>query len=201
MNWFARKSPTLGVVVLALTALYPVLVYFGLGWFSPTVVLLVLLALLAFRLVLRGGANGRGGMGVAPIIFVIVCTTVIAIMDDLLAVKFYPVLVSTSLAFVFGASLFGRQSIIEKIARVGEPDLPPHAVVYTRNVTRLWLCFFIVNGSISAWTATHGDMALWTLYNGLISYLLIGMLMGGEFLVRKYVHKRRSEAPSVAPSP
>ena len=52
--------------------------------------------------------------------------------------------------------------------------------------------FFIVNGSIALLTALYGDMALWTAWNGMIAYLLIGALMAGEWLVRRRVMKRES---------
>jgi len=32
-------------------------------------------------------------------------------------------------------------------------------------------------------------MALWTLWNGLLSYLLIGLLMAGEWLVRQRIRR------------
>lgn len=41
-------------------------------------------------------------------------------------------------------------------------------------------------------TALYGDMALWTAWNGMIAYLLIGALMAGEWLVRRRVMKRES---------
>lgn len=63
---------------------------------------------------------------------------------------------------------------------------------YTRRVTQIWCLFFIVNGSIALLTALYGDMALWTAWNGMIAYLLIGALMAGEWLVRRRVMKRES---------
>ena len=50
--------------------------------------------------------------------------------------------------------------------------------------------FFIGNGGIALVTALYGDMSLWTAWNGMISYLLMGMLMAGEWLVRQRVSKR-----------
>jgi uncharacterized membrane protein len=53
--------------------------------------------------------------------------------------------------------------------------------------------FFIVNGSIALFTALHGDMSIWTAWNGMLSYLLMGMLMAGEWLVRRRVMKRDNQ--------
>ncbi|PLO95062.1 DNA gyrase subunit B, partial [Klebsiella pneumoniae] len=60
-------------------------------------------------------------------------------------------------------------------------------------VTQIWCAFFIGNGGIAFLTALHGDMALWTVWNGMIAYLLMGALMAGEWLVRRQVIKRETQ--------
>ena len=79
--------------------------------------------------------------------------------------------------------------IIERLARLQEPDLPPEGVRYTRKVTWAWCGFFIVNGGIAAWTALYADLAAWTLYNGCISYLLMGLMFAVEWLCRRRVRR------------
>lgn len=55
-----------------------------------------------------------------------------------------PVLVLGWLAYFFGRTLFsGRVPLIERIARVGDPDLPPHLCRYTRQLTTLWCAYFL----------------------------------------------------------
>ena len=93
----------------------------------------------------------------------------------------------------FGGSLWSAMPIIERLARLREPDLPETAVRYTRRVTQIWCAFFIFNGSIALLTALHGDMSIWTAWNGMLSYLLMGMLMAGEWLVRRRVMKRDNQ--------
>ena len=61
---------------------------------------------------------------------------------------------------------------------------------YLRKVTIAWLTFFLINAAISALTAISGSLKLWTLYNGFISYLLIGVMFAAEFLIRQGVHQR-----------
>ncbi len=73
------------------------------------------------------------------------------------------------------------------IARITEPDLDEKGVRYTRKVTIVWIGFFIFNAAIASWTVAYGTLEQWTLYNGLISYCLIGLLLGGEYLVRRKV--------------
>lgn len=103
---------------------------------------------------------------------------------------YYPVVINLALLAVFGGSLWTSMPLVERIARLREPDLPPAAVRYTRNVTRVWCLFFIANGSIALLTAAHGDMRLWSAWNGALSYVMIGLLMAGEWCVRQRVRKR-----------
>ena len=102
----------------------------------------------------------------------------------------YPVAVNLAMLLVFGASLWSAMPVVERIARLHEPQLPPAAVRYTRRVTQLWCLFFIANGSMALLTCLLGDLRLWTLWNGGVSYLLIGILMSGEWLVRQWVRRK-----------
>ncbi len=105
-----------------------------------------------------------------------------------LPVLFYPVLVNAAFLTVVGLSLRARQTVIERIARLSEPNLPPAAVAYTRRVTIAWCVFFIVNGLIALWT-TQQERMIWTLYNGAISYVLTGLMFAGEWLIRQRVRR------------
>ena len=90
---------------------------------------------------------------------------------------------------VFGGSLWTAMPVVERLARLREPDLSPVGVRYTRRVTQVWCGFFIINGAIALFTVLHADIRLWTLWNGMIAYLLMGTLMAGEWLVRQRVKK------------
>lgn len=91
---------------------------------------------------------------------------------------------------VFGHTLLFPPSLIERIARRREPDLPSHAVVYTRRVTQVWCVFFAINGGIALMTTLWCSPKIWALYNGVIAYLLMGLLFGGEYLVRLHFKRQ-----------
>jgi uncharacterized membrane protein len=76
--------------------------------------------------------------------------------------------------------------MIERFARLSCPELPLAGIQYTRRVTAVWCLFFILNGSVAAASA-FSTREWWLLYNGLISYLLMGALYLGEWLVRRQV--------------
>lgn len=177
----AVRKPAL-LVVAALTVAYPLLVWFGMGKVSPAWLALLLVVVAGLRalatrqpiwLVAAGGG--------------LLLAAAAAFGNSVMPLKFYPVLVNAVLLAVFSISLVHPPSAIERLARLQEPDLPESGVRYTRRVTQVWCGFFIVNGSIALATVLWGSDATWALYNGLISYLLMGLLFAGEWLVRRRV--------------
>ena len=106
------------------------------------------------------------------------------LMNSIIVLKLYPVLINLGLLFVFIWSVIYPPTIIERIARLQQPNLSTKAIAYTRNVTLVWSGFFFINLTISALLALFGSFKAWTLYVGLISYLLIFTLMGLELLYR-----------------
>ncbi|MCL2872548.1 MAG: hypothetical protein FWF41_06190 [Betaproteobacteria bacterium] len=105
--------------------------------------------------------------------------------------RYYPVLVNAIFLLAFAISLFQSQTIVERLARRLDPDLPPQGVDYTRKVTLAWCVFFIINGGIALWTTTQ-PMAVWALYNGLIAYAAMGVMFVGEWLIRRRVLRHPS---------
>ena len=104
--------------------------------------------------------------------------------NDRATLLFYPALVNLGLLVVFGASLYFPPPVVERLARMQTPDLPREGEIYTRKVTQIWCVFFLLNGLTAAATAIWSSFAFWSLYNGVIAYLLIGLLMAGEYWVR-----------------
>jgi len=175
-------------VWVALTALvtlaYPLVVYWGLGHWEPRVLagLLVLVALLrAFAS--RDRLWRVAALGAAALALVSM------LGNALLPLKLYPVLVNAVLLAVFLYSLRHPPTVIERLARLREPELPERGVRYTRGVTRVWAGFFALNGSIALGTALFASEAVWALYNGLVAYGLMGLLFAGEWLVRQRMRR------------
>lgn len=178
-------------LVLALTAAYPLIVYLSLGRIEPRYLALLLLALGALRL-LAGGAQVVQARWVALVALVLAGST--ALLNMSLPLKLYPVLVNLAFLALFGLSLWRGPSMVERFARLHEPDLDVRGQAYTRRVTQVWCGFFLLNGALALGTALWASEAVWALYNGLIAYLLMGVLMGGEWLVRRQVRLRQGRA-------
>ena len=181
-----RKLVT--AVLVVLTVLYPLGVYLAMGHVAPQWLAVVLVLLAVLRAVITrqrfwwAVASGAAVLAVAA-----------WWQGDALAVKLYPVLVNAVLLAVFGISLRHPPSAVERLARMTEPDLPPSGVRYTRKVTAVWCVFFVANGAAAAYTAAFSSDATWALYNGLIAYVLMGCLMGAEWMVRQLVKRRDAD--------
>jgi uncharacterized membrane protein len=109
-------------------------------------------------------------------------------------IRYYPVVVSGGIAAVFLGSLATARPLVERIARLTEPALPPQGVAYCRRLTWFWAGLLAANAAAAFATARWGTLALWTLYNGLISYLILGAAGLGEYLLRRRLRARWSRA-------
>lgn len=170
-------APALAVVGLA----YPFVVYATLGRVSAAWLALPLAVLwLARGLAARDGHLGARLLPLAAVAFCLA----LAVSNSTDWLRWYPVMVNAMLLAIFGTSLYRGRPVVERLARLRHPDLPAAGVRYTRNVTRVWCGFFAVNGAVAAALAAWGPWSWWTAYNGAISYVLMGLLMGGEWLLR-----------------
>ena len=100
-------------------------------------------------------------------------------------VYFYPVIVNTFLLVFFASSLFGPQTIVEKIARIKDKNFSEREIPYVRKVTVAWTLFFILNGCAALVTIFIKNKSYWSIYNGVISYALMGLMFLGEFFIRR----------------
>jgi uncharacterized membrane protein len=90
---------------------------------------------------------------------------------------------SLSFLSIFLYSIIKPPAVITLIAGT-RGKLTVNSVEYTKKVTKVWCVFFLANALISLVTVFLSD-EIWALYNGLISYVLMGVLFLGEWIVRK----------------
>ncbi|WP_390239075.1 hypothetical protein [Vibrio sp. F74] len=183
------KLLTILSAILLLT--YPFAVYFGIDKLGIEAIAVVLILLFLIRILAGSKSKFKelkylawitGGIGITLL-------SLGALLNQQGWLTYYPVVVSTCLLVVFWLSLSQEQSLIERFARLQEPQLDPKAVLYTRNVTKVWCVFFLINGSIALSTCFM-PLSYWTLYNGFISYIAMGLLFAIEFIIRKQVQQK-----------
>ena len=118
--------------------------------------------------------------------------------------KLYPVVISATFLFVFGSTLFFEPNMIFRFATLADKSIlgssfEQQVKRYCKKVTIVWCCFFIFNGTMAVCT-TFSDVFfglspeaarnVWAIYNGGISYVLMGTLFVVEFIIRKLVDRK-----------
>lgn len=168
---------------------YPLLIYFGLQLLQPRYVALLLGAALLLRR--RGDMRrlmaGLSRLDHAILLCLLGLAGMTALINSELLLRLYPAAVAGGMLLLFAMSLHTPPSMIERFARLSQPDLPPEGVRYTRRVTQAWCLFLAANMLVALYTALYSSRDIWALYNGLIVYVLMGIMFAGEWLVRKYV--------------
>lgn len=189
--FIGRLTALLKVLTIVAITAYPLAVWFGLTRWGMQVLAPILLLMFTVRLfVVRSKIKQQLWLGKALALTGIILSLASLGLGKTQWLLFYPVVVNILLLTLFSYSLFRPPSIIERLARLTEPELSPLAVAYTRKVTLVWCVFFVINGTLALATCLYGDMHLWALYNGGLSYLLIGSLMGLEWIIRKRVQQQ-----------
>lgn len=171
---------------ILLSIAYPFVVFWGLQSNNIQALIAIFLTLLLSRFCLAKLWQERAILTVMAALF----TALIFFSETSTALKLYPVMINLSLFTVFMLSLYSSESVIEKLAKFREPDLPAEAIVYTRQVTIAWCFFFLINASIAAMTVFFMSSQAWMLYNGVIAYVLIGLMFSIEWLIRQRVRQR-----------
>ena len=177
------------VLATLLLVIYPLLVYWSLDFLQPRWLGMPLIAVLVVRhhdKLFAAARQARSGERLAIALLLTLAGLVAASNSESLLLM-YPALANLAMLLLFGFSLLRPPSMIERFARLTQPDLPDEAVPYTHKVTLIWCVFFLLNGSIALFTALFATRATWALYNGFITYLLMGSLFAGEWSYRRFI--------------
>lgn len=193
MSFSAKRPDPWATALTVAMLLIPMATAIGLRWIGPWPIIIALVACIGARILLPRAVPVPAAMTLSLLAVAVAVLAVGSFAPDL-AARLYPVFMSVTMLVAFAATLIKPPSMIERFARIMEPDLDARGVRYTRKVTMVWVAFFALNGLVALWTVQRGDLFYWGLYNGLISYLLAGSLFAVEFLVRQRVRSRNGAA-------
>ena len=112
-----------------------------------------------------------------------------------LFIKLYPVLMNLIFLFTFGSTLFLPPNICFRFACLAQKNLSKSHIArrvekYCFKVTLIWCAFFSLNGTVALYTVFWKSDKIWSIYNGGIAYVLMGLLFTVEFLVRMVVNSK-----------
>ncbi|MBQ3837338.1 MAG: AMP-binding protein [Treponema sp.] len=193
-------------ILLAIAGvLYPVLVFVLLAVFKAPVRIIslcaVALALVLFLSATGNASKGRGGRrklnpkNLISSIFFLLAGTACFATNSALFLKLYPLAVCGTFFFVFAMSLASPPNIIFRFATLQDKSIlgspfKGRVEAYCKKVTLVWCGFFILNSLAAAWTAFYGSERAWAVYNGGLSYIIMGLIFAVEFFIRKKVNKK-----------
>lgn len=187
------------MILLLLALLYPVLVFFGLKVLEPKWIALFLMAFFLLRMLLQ---KKRSNLSLPQPPYALALLLLIPLFLSLEVFSnrgfwflFIPTFVNLNLLLTFAATLVKGPTMVEWFARLQVKYLSPEELLYCRRVTWVWCSFFVLNAALSLSTIFLHNMKLWTLYNGLLSYVLMGMLFAVEYVYRHYRFRRYLGAP------
>ena len=108
----------------------------------------------------------------------------IILFNQEIFLKFYPVLMNATVCAIFTLSLYKTPLITQFAQKMHKEPLDDKKLTYTRQATKAWAVFMFINTIVSFVTVFLSN-AIWTIYNGFISYILIGLMMLSEYIIRK----------------
>jgi uncharacterized membrane protein len=142
-----KALPGIGAATGVLLLAWPFIIWFGLRynslqWLLP---LMAVMLVLRLRQVRQKAGPMRFVMQSVALAGIVLCIASILLKTHQLLL-FYPVVVNIVMLTVFGGSLWTAMPLVERLARLHDPHLPPEGIQYTRRVTQVWCLFFIING-------------------------------------------------------
>lgn len=180
-NYPVSKQLANGIVT-GLMLCFPLYLWVA-GWRYPTATAMYLSAIGGLRLVTVQGKRISFEDGLTIIMPLVIALLVL--LKGSRAGLYYPAVINLGFLMVFYMSLSGHKNFIQQIAeKTNRISLNAEGICYTRKVTLVWCGFFMVNILISTTLAWYEQLELWTVYNGVVSYLVMGVLFLGERIVR-----------------
>lgn len=95
---------------------------------------------------------------------------------------------NVGLALLFGLSLVSPSgSLVTRMARSIQGELPEDVLRYTRRVTWAWTLFFAVMALVSIGLFCLADMSTWSVFINFLTLPLVALMFVIEYLVRRVV--------------
>lgn len=192
------------ILVALLSVAYPCLVFCGLYFWniSPRFLSLILVVLGAFHFVTytqnKDEKKQNRTQSIVFFSFLLLILVGVWITNSPYILKLYPVVLSVVMLLAFSYTLHHAPTMVFRFATLQDKSVlkgPANYYVekYCRKVTVVWCVFLIFNALVALATVVIASDLAWSLYNGFISYVLMGLLFAGELLFRKKNKVKQNE--------
>ena len=185
-----KRNVVVFSAIAAVTAIYPIVIYYGLNQFGPRALAILLLLILMLR-----GFYWQAFKFSEKLFYLLVVGTLCALaawFESEEMLRYYPVLMNFGIASFFFTSLFTEQTLVERFASLMSTDLSPPARRYMRQLTLIWAMLLTVNGIISSYTACCLPLKQWAFYNGVLAYMIFALFSLAELIFRHFYKKRHT---------
>jgi uncharacterized membrane protein len=183
----------------ALIVLYPVLVFSALVIFKLSIrylsVFIIALAI-AYFLVNRHNYKGRHRMVVFISPALLCCIGIICLITkSSLTLKIYPALADLVYLVIMGTSIFIPPPVVFYFINMFDKTIKDHIEPgflehYCRKAAIVWCVFFVFDGAVALVTVFWASDIVWGIYNGGITYVLMGLIFVGEYFILKMIEKK-----------
>ncbi len=185
------------ILVTSLAICFPFYLWLA-GWEHPVAVAVYLLTAGSIRFI-AGAAKAAYSAADWLMILVPIALGLLALVLGSRAGLYYPVVINIGFLLIFYSSLSTPRNFIQRIAeKIEKRPLDSASIKYTSYVTQIWCVMFLLNALISSFLAWHQMLDKWTLYNGVIAYLLMAVLLLGERLLRSRIQQKMRYAIGAA---
>jgi uncharacterized membrane protein len=183
----------------ALLVLYPVLVFSALVIFKLSIrylsVFIIALTVVYF-LVHRHNYRGRHTVVVFISPILLCCIGIVCLITkSSLTLKIYPALADLIYLVIMGTSILIPPPVVFYFINMFDKTIKEHVKPefleqYCRKAAIVWCVFFVFDGAVSLVTVFLGSDIIWGIYNGGITYILMGLIFVGEYFILKIIEKK-----------
>jgi uncharacterized membrane protein/rubredoxin len=139
---------------------------------------------------------------VSPLILCIIGIVSLCMGESPFFIKLYPALTALAYLTIMITSFFFPPPLayyfIDIFDKTIKTKIPKEVFEsYYLKASVIWCVFFFIDGIISVFTTLYGSDRVWGIYNGGVTYFLMGLIFIGEFIVLKSIEKRHHSANQV----
>lgn len=116
------------------------------------------------------------------------------LLDNRVWLMVLPAATQASFGVAFLRSLT-TTPLIENFARMVKPELTEPELAHCRAWTRIWGIYLIAVAVFGLVLAACASLAVWTIYVGVLTYVLVGLLFAVEYVTRKYKFREYDRNP------
>jgi len=190
-----RVKYLFGVIAI----IYPLLVFCALVIFKlPIRYLSIGLIIFAIAYSIVNGKHYKGkhtaALFICPVILCAIGAISLFLDENPVVIKLYPALADLAYLTIMITSFFFPPplayyfiDIFDKSIKTKIPEKMFGSYCYKASFA--WCVYFVIDGIVAVITAFYSSNFVWAVYNGGVTYCIMGLIFAGEFVILKMIVK------------